>query len=301
MLMKSKPVAQNILDGTTFEITLTEDLEEQVTYQFDDYAIALFTQTYHHLRSDYIPIHWHHALQIVWVYQGSLEYQINHEIVTISENTLLLINKKQLHSSKTINQNTNALCINFDLDFLHPKLLTAHVQPFFEDNPFASCLLPLSLEQKARLANWTQGHKPTPFSVIAFLTALLEHLLTHYDVAMQNNEEHEIAIFNQMLQFVQENYSNTITVNDLANCALINKSACNQLFRKYTRLSPIKFINKHRLYIAQSLILHTNKSISQISEEVGFNQVSYFVELFRKNYHLAPLQYRNKYRTQTKE
>lgn len=300
MSMKSNPIAQNILDGTTFEITLTEDLEEQVIYTFEDYAIALFTQTYHHLRSDYIPIHWHDALQIVWVYQGTLEYQINHEILTVSENTLLLINKRQLHSSRTINQNTNALCINFDLNFLHPKLVTAHVQPFFESNPFAYYSLPLSPKQKAKLVDWTQGKKPTLFAVITLLTILIEHLLTHYDVTMQNHEEQEIAIFNQMLQFVQENYQNTITVSDLANCALINKSACNQLFRKYTRLSPIKFVNKHRLYIAQGLILHTNKSISEISEEVGFNQVSYFVELFRKNYLLAPLQYRNKYRHDTK-
>ncbi|WP_052344327.1 helix-turn-helix domain-containing protein [Bacillus ndiopicus] len=294
----SKPVAQNILDGTTFEIKLTEDLEEQIKYDFDDYEIAIFTQAYHHLRSDYIPIHWHNALQIIWVYQGSLEYQINNKIITITENSLLLINNRQLHSSKTINQNANVLCMNFNLDFLHPKLLSAHVQPFFNKNPFAYYLLPLSLEQKTKMSEWINDKKPNFFSVVAFLTTLIEHLLTHYDVAMKNNEENEIALFNQMLQFVQENYQNSITVNDLASCALINKNACNQLFQKYTRLSPIKFVNKHRLYIAQGLILHTNKSISEISEEAGFNQVSYFVELFRKNYHLAPLQYRNKYRVQ---
>ncbi|KYG90578.1 hypothetical protein A0U40_06290 [[Bacillus] sp. KCTC 13219] len=298
-MTSSKPIAQNIIDGTIFEIKLTEDLEEQINYHFEDYAIAIFTQDYHHLRSDYIPIHWHNALQMIWVYQGSLEYQINNKVITITENSLLLINNKQLHSSKTIDQNANVLCINFDLNFFHPKLLTAHVEPFFEKNPFAYYLLPLSLEQKVKLSEWIDSQKPALFSVIAFLTMLIEHLLTHYDAATKNNEENEIAVFNQMLQYIQKNYRNTITVNDLISCALINKNTCTQLFQKYTRLPPIKFINKHRLYIAQDLILHTNKSISAISEEVGFNQVSYFVELFRKNYHLAPLQYRNKYRVQT--
>ena len=47
--------------------------------------------------------------------------------------------------------------------------------------------------------------------------------------------------------------------------------------------------------MAKNLILHTDKPISEISEDVGFNQLSHFIKQFRGNYGLSPLKYRNKY------
>ena len=53
-------------------------------------------------------------------------------------------------------------------------------------------------------------------------------------------------------------------------------------------MAPIKFLNKYRLYVARNLIIHTNKPISEISEDVGYNQLSYFIQQFRDNYGLPP-------------
>lgn len=43
------------------------------------------------------------------------------------------------------------------------------------------------------------------------------------------------------------------------------------------------------------MILHTDKPISEISETVGYNQLSYFIQKFRESYGFSPLKYRNKY------
>ena len=43
------------------------------------------------------------------------------------------------------------------------------------------------------------------------------------------------------------------------------------------------------------MILHTDKSISDISADVGYNQISHFIEQFRLSYGMSPLKYRNKF------
>ena len=45
--------------------------------------------------------------------------------------------------------------------------------------------------------------------------------------------------------------------------------------------------------MAKNLILNTKKPITEISADVGYNQISYFIEQFKGAYGLSPLKYRN--------
>ena len=57
--------------------------------------------------------------------------------------------------------------------------------------------------------------------------------------------------------------------------------------------SSIKYLNEYRLFTAKNLITHTYRPISEISADVGYNQISHFIEQFRNSYGLSPLKYRN--------
>ena len=43
------------------------------------------------------------------------------------------------------------------------------------------------------------------------------------------------------------------------------------------------------------MIVNSDKPISEISADVGYNQISYFIEQFRGSYGLPPLKYRNQF------
>ena len=58
-------------------------------------------------------------------------------------------------------------------------------------------------------------------------------------------------------------------------------------------MTCIEYINNYRLEIASSLLNKSEKSILDISFEVGFNNVSYFNKLFKKKYSLTPKEFRN--------
>jgi len=99
-------------------------------------------------------------------------------------------------------------------------------------------------------------------------------------------------MFHNALNYIYEHYAEPLTLQQIAAQIMTNNSRISLLFKKYTHMSPVKFLNKYRLYIAKDMILHTDKPISEISETVGYNQLSYFIQKFRE---FSPLKYRNKY------
>lgn len=133
------------------------------------------------------------------------------------------------------------------------------------------------------------------FSVSNFISHIFEQILNEFEEGSAAGNDEEAQLFHTMLNFIHTNYPEPLSVSQIAGSALIGKNLCTALFRKYTGLSPIKYLNEYRLYTAKNLITHTDRQISEISGDVGYNQVSHFIEQFRGSYGLSPLKYRNRF------
>ncbi len=58
-------------------------------------------------------------------------------------------------------------------------------------------------------------------------------------------------------------------------------------------MSFIEYLNDYRLMMAARLLLASDSSVLSISQEVGFENLSYFNRSFKKKYHITPSAYRN--------
>jgi YesN/AraC family two-component response regulator len=290
-------IAKSNQAGIEFVISMNEELQEEVMFLSDDFPISMYTQNFQHAASDYIPLHWHNELQMTWVFEGELEYYIDGDRFKLTSDKIIFVNSNQLHSSKTINRDAKTLCINFTLDFFHPLTLEKYILPLIKNHSFSYHLLKLKPYRVAHLEKFLNWKNETIgyFSVMNFLSQTFEDILDEFENIENKKYDEEIDIFQNMISFVHNNYSDQLTVNEIAVHALINKNRCTSIFKKYTKMSPIKYLNSYRLYIAKNMIIHTDKPISEISADVGYNQISYFIEQFRSNYGLSPLKYRNKF------
>jgi len=68
-----------------------------------------------------------------------------------------------------------------------------------------------------------------------------------------------------------------------------------RLFKSHTGQSPVAYFNALKLAAARSDLLSTDKSIRQISEELGFNDESYFRRVFRRAEGMPPSEYRRRF------
>jgi AraC-like DNA-binding protein len=64
------------------------------------------------------------------------------------------------------------------------------------------------------------------------------------------------------------------------------------MFKKNSGMTLRAYCNKLKLEEGERLIRNTDMSVTRIAMDVGFNDVSHFINLFRKKYGVSPLLYR---------
>ncbi|MGX7091607.1 helix-turn-helix transcriptional regulator [Hutsoniella sourekii] len=292
----NKASSQYLNNGLEFQIHLDQDLEEAVPFIDDQFPISVITQSFSLERKDYIPLHWHNYWQLYWVKKGSLDFQVNSHRFELNSRNLLVMNSRQFHQSKVALQDTQAICIIFDINFINSYLLEQIVKPFLNKEPFTFKLLPVNNEIERLLSSLFDGENATiPYlSIASLITRSLDQVINYFEGDHDFNSQDQV-LFNEILSYIQNNYDKQIRVSDLLKHVGINKNYLNQLFHTYTGQPPIKYINQFRLQKAQQLVIYTDQPISDIAYNLGFSHISYFIEQFRKEYGLSPLQYRKQF------
>ncbi|MBQ7369153.1 MAG: helix-turn-helix domain-containing protein [Clostridia bacterium] len=103
----------------------------------------------------------------------------------------------------------------------------------------------------------------------------------------------------KVIDYVNEHYSESQTLDDIAKAFFVSRSTLIYNFKKYTNCSLIDFVLNVRLTKAKELLLNTKKSVGEISELCGFSSSNYFGLIFKKKENLSPANYRKHQNTKT--
>lgn len=79
---------------------------------------------------------------------------------------------------------------------------------------------------------------------------------------------------------IRKNYAKNITLKSLSEKYYVNSAYLGQLFRKKNGQSFKDYLNNYRMERAADLLLHTDKKIVEIAEEVGYHDLDYFDDPF---------------------
>ncbi len=96
------------------------------------------------------------------------------------------------------------------------------------------------------------------------------------------------------LSYIKANYHKNITLEEIAAQCFVNKYYLAHEFTKQVGVSVAKYIINLRLSEAMQLLRETKLSVNEISDKVGFYDISYFCRTFKKNFSLTPLEYRRR-------
>jgi len=97
------------------------------------------------------------------------------------------------------------------------------------------------------------------------------------------------------VEYIRENFQYQFSIEKLAEVAYLSVSALERRFKKYLAKTPKQFINEVRLENARKLLIETNIPISQVGDQTGFSDHSYFSKQFRLFFGELPSDYRNNY------
>lgn len=102
-----------------------------------------------------------------------------------------------------------------------------------------------------------------------------------------------------LLLYLHNNYKEKITIPQLSKKFHVNRTTLSDRFYEATGETIITYLNKQRINMATIMLRDSHLSISDIADEVGFNDTAYFAKLFKKYVHHTPSEYRQRYQALT--
>lgn len=100
---------------------------------------------------------------------------------------------------------------------------------------------------------------------------------------------------NLVFEFILKNYTKEIYVQDIAEKLNISVPAFSRYFKNHTRKTFSDYVTEIRIGHACRLLMENNHTISEISYQSGFDNLSNFYRHFKKILGVIPKDYRNRF------
>lgn len=95
----------------------------------------------------------------------------------------------------------------------------------------------------------------------------------------------------RVYEYIDENITEKLTVEDLAQVAHQNRTAFSTKFKNTTGMTPHKFIMKRRVAMAEDLLRNSKHTITEISAICGFSDLAHFCHVFKRYHGISPQQF----------
>ncbi|MNI35192.1 putative response regulatory protein [compost metagenome] len=113
--------------------------------------------------------------------------------------------------------------------------------------------------------------------------------------AMMDNPTKASKYVAQMITYIQENYADKISIQDLVKKLGISSTYLNQKFKSETTYTFNEFLNRYRIQKAMDLLKTREGKVYNIASEVGFKDYKYFISIFKKYVCLTPSQFQDQF------
>ena len=294
----------------TYEVLTTPNLKELTKHGDSAFPLAIYVTTLSKNKLGYVQLHWHDEIQFVYVIKGCVKFEVEHNIYYVKENDGIFINSGCIHSASPYEcEDSQYICIDVDNSLYQCAsqniINEKYLQPFLNINNTKTIILDNNIEWQKKILDqiielsnlFEQKYFAFELLMQAKIIEMLYNLINHSRDKLNEN----IYFFNEnqrikdVLTYINKNYQNKITLDDLSKQANLCKSEFCRFFKKITNQTPFEYLVGYRINQSAILLRNSDYSILEISNNVGFNSVSYFVKKFKEQTNCTPKYYRNFY------
>lgn len=250
--------------------------------------------------------HWHPEIEITYVQKGTMCYKVNHMVYHLKEGDIVFNNSGALHSGTMENQKDCAyIPVTFDsrliYGFFQSTVNSKYVDPVIQDSMLPAICIDQSepwhkpfREYLLRIIDLDEK-KPDFYELDITICLqsmwrlLLEHITYEPQASRKNSLEYDRI--KKILSYIEENYQNKITLNDIAGHIHLCESECTRLFKRHMNTTLFAFLQEYR--IERSLeFLQTDLPVSAVADKAGFSDPNYYSKVFAKIKGCSPREYR---------
>ncbi|URZ17894.1 AraC family transcriptional regulator [Clostridium felsineum] len=293
------------------KIEVNSNLQETVKHGSLDFPMAIYTDKFNLFEDGYIRWHWHKEIQFSYSLYDRIVVFIGDEKIILSEGEGIMINSNVLHQIKPYN---NSNCMMFSIDFdstlicesnslIEKKYLT----PVIENSNLKYIVLKPNIPWQKIILNYLEktftlsNEKVYGYELEMknYLSIIWLNLIREVKEELKN-DMHQVSNDDERVKlamhYIEKHYNDDISLYNISIAANISKSECCRSFKRILNITPFEYLMEYRVSKASELLLKSNKAISTIALDVGFNGISYFGKVFKKYRNCTPSEYRNKYK-----
>ena len=248
----------------------------------------------------YIPMHWHRAVEIIYMQEGSLDVTVESESFTIQKEDCIVINGNVLHSTKCTSPNT-AILLQIPLDFMEKYIPDLGQLIFLFDfrikdqrQQTKQAMLKTILEQLQIINDVRPDGYLLRFNSLIF--ELLFQLYHNFAVKiLQNNtsqKKKDMDRLEPVLDYISEHYREPISLNEIAEVACLQAGYFCRFFKKKMGITFLEYQNEYRLSFIYRDLITTRDPVHVILERHGFTNYKLFRRIFLEHFGNTPTQIR---------
>lgn len=264
-------------------------------------------------KSTILNCHWHDEFEFIIVTSGKVIFQVENSSYELNEGEIIVIGPRELHSAYIVNSNKACMCksLNFNCEMLSSKSSDAiqikFINPLINnqlnlphhltcknetEKAIKTYLLDLISVLNSKESNFELASKSYLYMIFSKIMLMVSYKDTNESINAHNTNK--IDDFKHILNYIHANYNKPITIKELASELKISEGHFCRTFKSFTFKTPIDYINYYRITKAQDFLVNSDKKILEISLDVGFNNLSYFINIFKKNTGYTPSDFRKK-------
>ena len=250
-------------------------------------------------------LHLHNEYEFIFIQDGSAHISIHGGAQSYGKNTFLAIDNLQNHTMTPEGATYVRYVMLINPSYFDQFVIEPSLRAIFSTKPdeFINAF-PLSAEDAAYIqtqfdAAIAEYQAEEPFSeacVMAILLRVLVYLFRRHRERFPDVSRESAKIL-PVKSYIDQNFSDDLTLDNIAAHFFINKYHLAHLFKKVTGYSLKQYITLKRISFARELLCLSDKSITQIASECGFNSTSNFIRSFKSTEGATPLGFRKMFQT----
>jgi AraC family transcriptional regulator, transcriptional activator of pobA len=244
-------------------------------------------------------VHNHDFEELIVGMDGELEHFIDYKSEKFISPFISFVTKGKIHRVKPCikNDKFNIWVIEFRSEFIPDT--TFQLYSYYHDHANIQIERGGSFDRMVALCEmmYSESQNSIPdYAVIRLLLTTLFTMIESERKKITNTEKNfyssQNITFKNFLKILEDNYHRTEGVDFYAEKLFMTSRNLNLICQNILHKSVSEIIETRKLIEAKNLLISTNKTISEIGFELGYNEKAYFTTVFKKKSGQTPSEFR---------
>ncbi len=243
------------------------------------------------------PMHKHDSLcELLLCYRGFGTYKVGHNSYAIQQGDIIFGNVGELHELiSDYDTEIGTYCFGIQevyfrglpLNFLIPAG-SSHVRA-------SGALFPLleSLCEQVDRLYAGNAHERLTAQLMLLVLVLLSSRLPDEVHRCSLTPGSQLA--SRAKEYIDAHYTENITLESIAQAMGCSVPYLSHIFKEASGYAPIQYVIRRRIGLAQTWLISSDLSATQIAMMVGYDNTNYFNTLFKRTVGVSPIRYRKQY------